>query len=189
MSAFKGNGNKVKGNKGRKGGRGKKEVYADFNENTDQYGKLSSIQGGKHASVLLLGDSKTPVAASFRGIHHRKVWMNPGDYVIVRGNGNIYEIWGKVPDSDMTRVRREFEKQEGDENSGNFIFRRDDEYLPDDNSDSETDEKKTAPVKKISTKKLTTKTGTIAIPDQPERNYDISKIDTDETGKIDFDSI
>jgi hypothetical protein len=172
------NGNIFKGNKPKKGGRGKKEMYAEFNENTDQYGKIVSKQGGKHMSVLLLNDpSKTPVHATIRGIHHKRVYMNVDDFVIVRGNGNLYEIWGKVPDSDVSRVRRDFVMAEGDDSNKNFIFQRKNEMLLDDDDIDDDNEKEHKEKPK----------GSILVPKQPDRNYKLDKIDNNE--RIDIDSI
>lgn len=138
-------------------------------------------QGGKHVSVLLLDDpKKTPVQANIRGIHHKKVWFNAGEFVIVRGNGNIYELWGKVPDCDVNRIKRDFEKHNGDNNTGNFIFRREGEVLSDDEDDH-------VDVTHIGTKsksKSKSKLNTTTIPAQPDRNYDIN-----DEKEIDFDSI
>jgi hypothetical protein len=127
------NGNKLKGNNQKKGVRGKKEVYAVFDENTDKYAKIIARQGGKHVSVIILGDQKkTPVQVMIRGIHHKKVYMMVNDIVIIRGT----EVWGKVPDSDANRIKREFNKREGSEDTGNIIFQNENEINSDDEDEN-----------------------------------------------------
>jgi len=129
------NGNKFKGNKQKKGSRGRKDVYADFNSDTDHYGKILGLEGGKHASVSLLPNGNT-IRAMLRGIHHKKVWFKKEDLVIIRGDSNFAEVWGKVNDNESNQIRREFDKLEGKNNSSMVIFNESD--------DSDDDQQPTA---------------------------------------------
>lgn len=119
------NGNKFKGNKQKKGSRGRKDVYADFNQDTDHYGKILGLEGGKHASVSLLPNGNT-VRAMLRGIHHKKVWFKKDDLVIIRGDNNFAEVWGKVNDNESNQIRREFDKLEG-KNNNSIVFNESDD--------------------------------------------------------------
>lgn len=131
------NGNKFKGNKPKKSGRGRKEVYSDFNQSTDHYGKIVSLEGGKGVSVLLLDNTDgKPIHASIRGIHHKKVWFKKEDIVVIRGS----EVWGKVSDSELNRVRRDFDRLEGKGDSSTIVFKDANEL--DDDSDEEENTKK-----------------------------------------------
>lgn len=120
------NGNKFKGNKQKKGSRGRKDVYADFNPDTDHYGKILGLEGGKHASVSLLPNGTT-IRAMLRGIHHKKVWFKKDDLVIIRGDSNFAEVWGKVNDNESNQIRRDFDKLEGKNNSSMVIFNESDD--------------------------------------------------------------
>ena len=132
-NTFKGNGNKFKGNKAKKGARGRKNVYADFDPNVDQYAKIISIEGGKHMNVLPLDSADgTTVHATIRGIHHKKVWFKKDDYVVITYNGNIAEVMGKVNENDINRVRGQFDNT-GDNKKDNIIF-------CDDEASDDTDE-------------------------------------------------
>ena len=133
------NGNKFKGNKQKKSGRGRKEVYSEFDPNTDQYGKIVTMEGGKGVSVIILNspDGK-PIHVAIRGIHHKKVWFKKEDLVVVRGS----EIWGKVSDGEMNRVRRYFDIFEGRGDNGMVMFR---------DNGMEDDEEESTPSKKFIT--------------------------------------
>lgn len=137
--ASKVNGNKFKGNKQKKGRRGRKEMHADYDDTSDTYGKIVSVQGGKQLTVLLLDSiDKKPVTAHVRGIHHRRVYFKKDDLVVVRDCGNILEIWGYVNESEIRRVRDEFNTYENDGNQNSIIFREANSIYP---SSSEEEEK------------------------------------------------
>ena len=59
-----------------------------------------------------------PVHVNIRGIHHKKVWYKKDDLVVIRG----MEIWGKVSESDYSRVKRSFELLEGKGDASNIEF-------------------------------------------------------------------
>lgn len=129
------NGNKLKGNAQRKGGRRRKEVYADFDPNTDKYGRVVNLLGGRNVSVLILNDlTKTPIQVSIRGIHYNRVWYKKDDLVIVRDNDTL---WGKVPDEYYNKVKNDFDKFEGSSDASTLIFRNDDEIGSDDEIDDD----------------------------------------------------
>lgn len=130
------NGNKFKGNKPKKSGRGRKEVYSEFDSSTDHYGRIVTLEGGKGVSVLLLDNTDgKPVHVTIRGIHHKKVWFKKDELVVVRGS----ELWGKVSDGELNRVRRDFDRLEGKGDSSAIVF-RDANDLDDDDEDAESRE-------------------------------------------------
>jgi translation initiation factor IF-1 len=112
------NGNFVKGNIQHKKRRNQKEIYADFCSDTDVYAKVIKKEGGKQMRVQLLGEKKHAIA-TLRGIHHKKMWLNPDDLIIIRKNGNLMEIWGKVPDQYARDIQKLFDSEEITE-SNNF---------------------------------------------------------------------
>lgn len=137
MSA-KTNGNKFKGNKQKKGRRSRKEMFASYDEESDTYGKIIGSQGGKHLSVLLLGDAEQkPIMASVRGIHHKKVYFKKDDLVVVRHNGNLYEIWGHIDESEIRRVREDFNRFENNGNQSSIIFQDKNNIYPSSDDDDE----------------------------------------------------
>lgn len=159
------NGNKFKGNKPKKSGRGRKEVYSDFDASTDHYGRIVTLEGGKGVSVLLLDNTDgKPVHVTIRGIHHKKVWFKKDELVVVRGS----ELWGKVSDGELNRVRRDFDRLEGKGDSSAIVF-RDANDLDDDEDEEDTAKK---------------------VPAQPARNFTLDAPD-DETDKepINIDDI
>lgn len=116
------NGNKFKGKQ--RGRRARKQTHSDYNENTDSYGKVITGLGERRMSVLLLDDpSGQPVKATIRGIHINKVWYKKDDIVVIRYNGNLYEIQGFANEGEQRRVREEFNKLEGKTEKGEVIFR------------------------------------------------------------------
>ncbi|VBB17810.1 hypothetical protein YASMINEVIRUS_273 [Yasminevirus sp. GU-2018] len=131
------NGNRLKGNKGKKGRRGRKEEHADFDPATDSFGKIISGLGSCQMSVQLLDEPNAkPVNAHIRGIHRGKLFFKKDDYVVIRHNGNLREIWGRVSEGDIRRVREDFAKIEGKGDKSSVIF-RDANDLEDDESDEE----------------------------------------------------
>lgn len=122
---FKGNGNKFKGNKAKKG-RGRKNVYAEFDSKTDQYARVQSIEGGKHLKVIPLNsiDNK-PIVAMIRGIHHKRVWFKKDDLVVITGDANLMEVVGKVNEGDVSKLRTKFDKLEGGQTDTIFIDEND----------------------------------------------------------------
>jgi hypothetical protein len=171
------NGNAFKGNAQKKGGGGrpKKEVFSDFDPNTDRYGKIVNMEGGKGASVLLLNsiDGK-PVHVSIRGIHHKKVWFKKDELVVVRGS----ELWGKVHEGEAKRIGRTFEQVQGKGDTNQILFGDlPDEYS--DDSDTEVKPKHEIPTSTIDTKVVFGKDTDDSIVD------DI----VDEDGNIDYDKI
>jgi len=160
---FKGNGNKFKGNKAKKGGRGRKNVYAEFDPKTDQYARVYSIEGGKHLKVVPLNNTESkPIVALIRGIHHKRVWFKKDDIVVITGDSNLMEVVGKVNEGDVTKVRTKFDKLEGGRDT---IFIDENEF-----SDEEEDKKP------------------VSILPQPNRPFDL--IDQkDESEEFDFDDL
>jgi translation initiation factor IF-1 len=113
MGGNRKNGNITKGNKVKKGRR-KVNQYGDFAEEC-HYGKIYRLVGGKHIEVKLANpteDGKTIVTCRIKGKMCKKVWFKPDQYVIISPqiSDNIYEIDGRVPESDLNRVQRMFEQ-------------------------------------------------------------------------------
>jgi hypothetical protein len=111
-----GNGNRLKGNNQKKTARarGRKDVNVDFDKDTDQYAQVINMQGGKHMTVLPLGNKdKEYIRATIRGIHHKKVWFKVDDFVVIRTDGNLVEVQGKASEYDINMVKKEFEKMKG----------------------------------------------------------------------------
>ncbi len=161
---FKGNGNKFKGNKAKKGGRGRKNVYAEFDSKTDQYAKVHSIEGGKHLKVIPLNsiDNK-PIVALIRGIHHKRVWFKKDDLVVITGTATLMEVVGKVNEGDASKVRTKFDKLDGGKTDNIFIDENEfsDEELNDENK---------------------------IIP-QPNRPFDLSELNKADDEEFDFDKL
>ena len=109
---FKGNGNALKGNNQKKIARKiRKDEKVEFDSELDQYARVVCIQGGKHVTVHPLGNAeKDYISANIRGIHHKKVWFKPDDFVVIRNIENFVEIQGKVTDADMVNVKQTYEK-------------------------------------------------------------------------------
>src|SRR5579872_6350206 len=178
------NGNKFKGNKQKKGGRTRKEVYSDFDQKTDRYGKIVGLEGGKGISVLLLDSTDgKPVRAAIRGIHHKKVWFKKDDIVVVRGE----EIWGKVNDNEVNRIRRQFDTIEGGKGDKSSIIFRDVNDFNDDDDDEEDDKKVENPKQSSTQKSQKSQQTQAAQTVQPKQNYVVN--DKIESEPIDFDSI
>jgi translation initiation factor IF-1 len=130
------NGNKFKGNNAKKSFR-KKNPYIDFDEKLDEYGKVLSMQGGKHLTVQLLDNSKgKTVSAIIKGIHHRKIWYAKDELVIIRPLGNLYEVQGKVAEDDIKAIQRRFDKLEGNNNGLCVLNDDDDDNDNDDDADN-----------------------------------------------------
>ena len=108
------NGNKFKGNKVKKGARGRKSVQGECDPTTDQYARVVCMEGGNHMQVLSLNSpNKQTIRAKIKGIHHKKVWFKKDDYIVITVDGNVAEVQCKVLDTEIKRVRNEFEKMEG----------------------------------------------------------------------------
>lgn len=127
-----GNGNKFKGSNNKKG-RKKKNPIADFNAKLDEYGKIVTIQGGKHLSVQLADKKDNIVHAIIKGSHHRKIWYKKDELVIIRSLGNLYEVQGKVATNEIKKIQHIFDKLEGNDKE-TFIF-DDNNNIDSDNSD------------------------------------------------------
>lgn len=158
---FKGNGNKFKGNKAKKGGRGRKNVYAEFDSKTDQYARVYSIEGGKHLKVIPLNSADNkPIVALIRGIHHKKVWFKKDDLVVITGDSSLMEVVGRVNEGDVSKIRTKFDKLDGGKTDAIFIDEND-------FSDQETEDNKIIP--------------------QPNRPFDLTELKEEE--EFDFDKI
>lgn len=133
------NGNMFKGNNQQKGRRRKKEVNAEFDPETDSYGKIVSGLGNCKMGVQLLNEPSTaekPVHASIRGIHKNKVYYKKGDLVVIRHNANIYEIWGMVSDHESRKIRDEFDRSDGKGDSSIITFGSNDDHDEEPTSES-----------------------------------------------------
>lgn len=118
MNGFKGNGNVFKGNNAKKAGRGRKrrDQNVECDEENEQYARVVSILGGKHVQVLPKGNAeKDTVQATIRGIHFKKVWFKPDDYVVIVNIDGIYEIKGKVTEEDKKTLQSSFENNKTEE--------------------------------------------------------------------------
>jgi translation initiation factor IF-1 len=110
------NGNLTKGNKGKKNRR-RVNPYADY-EDGDQYGRVYKNEG-QHVTIELPNeneDGEKLVKCRIPGKMWKKIWFNKGDLVVVAGkiSENIYELKGKVSDSDARKVKRMFESTDND---------------------------------------------------------------------------
>ena len=114
------NGNKFKGNKGKKGWR-KKNPNSIFDEKVDEYAKVISLQGGKHLTIQLLDSKEKHVSALIKGSHHRKIWYKKEELIIVRFLENLYEVQGKVSAEETKTIQRLFDKLDGNDNN-DIIF-------------------------------------------------------------------
>ena len=104
-----------------------------FDEKTDEYAKVLSLQGGKHLTAQLLDSSKDKiVSAVIKGSHHRKIWYTKDDYIIVRPFENLYEVQGKVPDDYVKTIQNKFDKLDKKSNTS-YIFEDD---KPEDNMEN-----------------------------------------------------
>lgn len=136
-----GNGNKFKGNQQKKLNRAQKSANDEFNPEIDRYAKIASIDGGKHVTLKLCENNvKKLMPAIIRGIHHKKLWFNKDDMVVVRDNGNLNEIWRKVTQAEIHIVQKEFDKLDNENgSSGNdIIFREPDANDTSESSDDES---------------------------------------------------
>jgi hypothetical protein len=176
------NGNKFKGNKPKKSGRGRKEVYADFNPKTDHYGRIVNIEGGKHVSVVLLDSPDTkPISATIRGIHHKKVWFKKDDLVIVRDNGNMPELWGKVSENECNKVRRFFDKNSTQGNNDANIFQNANDSDDEEGEDEDENAAKKTP--------MTTNSNVFSSTTNNQKKSTLSDIIVGEDGEINIDDI
>lgn len=115
------NGNKFKGNNTKKSFR-KKNPYSDFDEKTDEYAKILSLQGGKHLTAQLLDNAKDKIVnALIKGSHHRKIWYKKDELIILRSFGNLYEVQGKVSEDEIKTIQRRFDMLEGNADNS-FTF-------------------------------------------------------------------
>jgi translation initiation factor IF-1 len=106
------NGNITKGNKGKKVRR-KTNQYAEL-ENGDRYGRVYKLCGGEHLNVELPEtneDNETIITCRIPGRLYKKVWFKAGQFVVVgeKFSGKIYELKGKVLESELNKVKRLFE--------------------------------------------------------------------------------
>lgn len=175
-----GNGNKFKGNKQKKAKRTRKEMHAKFDESMDTYGKIVASQGGKHLSVLLLGDTDMkPIMASVRGIHHKKVYFKKDDFVVIRHNGNLHEIWGHVDDSEIRRVREEFNRFENNGNQSSIIFQDNNKLYPSSSSEEDNNNKNGKTIPQVAAQKFK--------PVLPDSNSSSSKSSDESSSDSDID--
>jgi hypothetical protein len=131
------NGNLFKGNKKKKGGRKRKEEFADFNPLTDQYAKIIRLEGGKHMTVQPLNAPKgTTLQAIISGKHHKKVWFKKEEIIVISTTpgSNYTEVVGRVKHSELKKVRAKFDELE--DNEDNVFDMTDDES---DKNDSDED--------------------------------------------------
>src|SRR5579872_1524922 len=103
------------------GKRRRKNIYAEYDESSDQYARVVHLCGSKNITVLPLDSvDKKPIAAKLRGIHHKRgVKYKPGDLVIITTDGNLTEVQGKVPEKDANNICKRFGKAE---NNKNIVF-------------------------------------------------------------------
>lgn len=120
MGGSRRNGNITKGNKGKKARR-RADPYGDFQEGEDQYGRVYNLSGIDHLEVELTSpneDGDKIVKCRIPGRFYKKVWFKKHDLVVVgeRFSEKIYELKGKVRESDANRVKRMFDSAENDDN-------------------------------------------------------------------------
>lgn len=167
------NGNKFKGNKGKKGRR-RKNPYADFDEKTDQYAKVLSMQGGKHMTVQPLDNPNgETVSAIIKGSHHRKIWYRKDELIVIRTIGQLVEVQGKVPMDEINSIRQKFDMLEGGDNC-RLVFGDVDNV-----SDSDDDNGSGSG----------TRSAGRQIPAQPIKDFSILNSPAEDAGPINIDDI
>jgi translation initiation factor IF-1 len=105
------NGNRTKGNKGKKNRR-RVNPNADIDDG-DRFGRIYKNEG-QHVTVELPTeneDGNKLIKCRIPGKMWKKIWFNKGDLVVVAGkiSDNVHELKGKVSDSDVRKVKRMFE--------------------------------------------------------------------------------
>ena len=96
--------------------RNKKKSIIDVISKEDQYAFIDSLDGGKHAKVILIESiDRRPIIAVIPGKFHKRVWFKKGDVVIVSENGNLFEIKGKANEAEANQIRAKFDKGDEDE--------------------------------------------------------------------------
>ena len=127
---------KENGNKFKRKGRRKKRT-AEYDEGLDQYAKVIDRAGSVYINVLPLGNSKDDcLKVRIPGKFRKRNWFNPDDFVVIRQVAdNIVEIQGKVEDRDLSYVRGQFAKMDGN-NLGGFTMGQveDDDIFGDDDN-------------------------------------------------------
>lgn len=147
MSAFKGSGNKFKGNKQTKGGRGKKNATAKFDEDTDINAIVESNLGGAHLKMINIKDGRS-FRATIPGKFRKKIWFKAGDAVVVtKVMDNVFEIKGKISDFDMAKIRGQIEKlnQQNGDIKCNIHFGDENDVFSESDDDDETEVTKPIP--------------------------------------------
>lgn len=173
-----GNGNKFKGNNEKKAARGRKNQFADFNQGNDQYAKIISIEGGRHLKVVPLDSiDNQPMMVLMKGVHHKKVWFKK-DEIIVISDG---EVKGRVNENEMRKIRTRFDIKDNDKDNS-LIFGGDDMSDDDDDDDNKGENTK--------------KTSGVCVAEQRKIDFDLEKIDNNESQdsdqseeEIDIDAI
>jgi len=119
------NGNKFKGNQVKKTYRKRKDEYVyDFDEKNDKFGIVTSIAGGTHliADILDENNNKKQVRAKIMGKHHKKVIFKKEDLIVINCDGNIFEVRGRVNDDDISKIKKQFIKEEETSENTGFTF-------------------------------------------------------------------
>lgn len=174
------NGNLTKGNKGKKNRR-RVNPYATA-EDGDNYGRIYK-NDGQHVTVELPSeneDGKTQITCRIPGKFWKKIWFNKGDLVVVSGkiSENIYELKGKVSDSEARKVRRLFENTDNqDEDIGVRIG-------GDENEEEQDHDDLILGVHSRVITNASTKTEKVTISTRQD-----SEDDTDSIGSIDIDDL
>lgn len=138
-----GNGNKFKGNKGKKGRR-RKNPYADFDPDVDRYGKVIELMGGSHVRVQPIDcEEKDAVQARIPGKFYKKIWFKKDDFVVITQiSNNLSELKGKVSESDINKVRGKFDKMSNGDSSNVIRFAGEDYSDSDEDNEDIEDSKK-----------------------------------------------
>lgn len=119
MGGDRRNGNITKGNKGKKVRR-KTNQYTDLDDG-DRYGRVYRLCGGEHVDVELPDtneDNETIITCRIPGRLYKKVWFKTGQFVVVgeKFSNKIYELKGRVLESELNKVKRLFENtNDGDD--------------------------------------------------------------------------
>jgi hypothetical protein len=114
------NGNITKGNKGKKGRR-RVNPYSELEEGF-RYGRIY-VNNGQHVQVELPTENEEGekiVSCRIPGKMWKKVWFNKNDYVVIGGkfSDKIYELAGRVMDSELNYVKKMFDKTDDTEDIG-----------------------------------------------------------------------
>jgi len=134
------NGNKTKGNQGRKA---RKDAIVYFDDTQDQYARIEKLNGVNHVDCLTLkGEKNILQNVIIPGKFYKRVWFKIGDIVIVQPVEEKYEIKGRPDESEIKKLKDQFEKISSSKGDSKTIIR-----FGDSDDEQSDDEDEVVPVK------------------------------------------